>query len=256
MVDQSYNVLLSTAPNQAAVARLTAVSAPHSGSFLHAIPITAVGTRMDDQSLRVAVALRLGAPICAEHQCVCGASVDSSGTHGLSCPKTSGRIIRHNAVNEVIKRALRSAGIPSRLEPRNLFANSDLRPDGLTTTPWSRGKCVAWDFTCPDTLATSHLNRAVTGPGEVANEAEEKKIEKYAGLPHHLQFIPLAIESLGAVGSEATAFLQDIGHRIQTTTDDKRSLSFLWQRISVAVQMGNAACVSGTHGEGEGLLLF
>ena len=86
---------------------------------------------------------------------------------------------------------------------------------------------MAWDFTCPDTLAASHLNRAVTGAGEVANDAEERKIVKYSSLPHHLQFIPVAIETLGPVGSEATAFLQEIGHRIQQQTDDKRAMSFL-----------------------------
>jgi uncharacterized membrane protein YjfL (UPF0719 family) len=89
----------------------------------------------------------------------------------------------------------------------------------------------------------------------VANEAEERKMEKYASLPHHLQFIPVAIETLGPVGSEATAFLQDIGHRIQQLTEDKRAMSFLWQRISVAVQIGNAACVCGTHRDAEGLLV-
>jgi hypothetical protein len=56
-------LLLTTAPNQAAVARLIAVSAPHAGAFLHAVPITACGTRLDDQSLRIAIALRLGAPV-------------------------------------------------------------------------------------------------------------------------------------------------------------------------------------------------
>ena len=182
---------------------------------------------MDDQSLRIAVALRLGAPVCAEHQCVCGAMVDTLGTHGLSCQKSAGRQLRHNAVNELIQRALRSAGVPARLEPRHLVSHADLRPDGLTTTPWSRGRCLAWDFTCPDTLAASHLNRAVTGAGEVANDAEERKIVKYSSLPHHLQFIPVAIETLGPVGSEATAFLQEIGHRIQQQTDDKRAMSFL-----------------------------
>src|SRR5208282_5281978 len=174
--------LLTTAPNQASVARLTAVSAPRAGAFLHAVPITACGTRLDDRSLRIAIALRLGAPVCAEHRCICGAMVDASGTHGLSCRKSAGRLARHNAVNELIRRALLTAEIPSRLEPSKLSHSDHKRPDGVSAMPWSRGKCVAWDFTCPYTLATSHLNRAVTGPGEVANEAEQRKVEKYADL--------------------------------------------------------------------------
>jgi len=59
LVEATLSLLLNTAPNQAAVARLSAVSAQHAGAFLQAIPINAIGTRMDDKSLRIAVALRL-----------------------------------------------------------------------------------------------------------------------------------------------------------------------------------------------------
>ena len=127
---------------------------------------------MVHQSLRIAIASCLEAPVCTKHRCICGAVVDASGTHGLSCRKSAGRLARHNAVNQLIHRALLTAQIPSRLEPVQLCHGDDKRPDGVPTMPWSRGKCMAWDFTCPDTLAASHLNRAVTGPGEVANEAE------------------------------------------------------------------------------------
>ena len=113
--------------------------------------------------------------------------------------------------------------------------------------PWSRGKCVAWDFTCPDTLAASHLNRAVTGPGEVANEAERRKMDKYAELATRYQFIPIAIETLGPIVTEATSFIQELGRRIVAVTQELRSMSFLWQRLSVAVQRGNAACIAGTE---------
>ena len=210
LVAASSAVLLSTAPNQAAVARLTAVSAPHAGAFLHAIPMTAMGTRMNDHSLRIAVAIRLGTAVCAEHRCVCGAMVDVSGIHGLSCRISKGRLARHNAVNELIKRALLTAEIPSRLEPAKLSHTDNKRPDGVSTMPWSRGQCLAWDFTCPDTLAVSHLNKAVNGPGHVANDAEQRKREKYEALSTEYQFVPIAIETLGPVGDEATAFFANL----------------------------------------------
>ena len=121
--------------------------------------------------------------------------------------------------------------------------------------PWSRGQSLAWDFTCPDTLAASHLNRAVTGPGQVANHAEQLKIEKYAALSTEYHFVPVAVETLGPIGEEATSFLQELGRRIQAVTKDSRTMTFLWQRLSVAVQKGNAACVLGTeHWEEEDTL--
>jgi hypothetical protein len=116
LIAEASAALLSAAPNQVAVACLIAVNALHSGAYLEALPMSSVGTRLDDTWLRIAIATRLGAPVCAPHQCVCGIQVDESGIHGLSCRKSAGRIARHNAVNSLIKSALASAEIPSRLD--------------------------------------------------------------------------------------------------------------------------------------------
>lgn len=238
--------VLSAALDQAGKARLTAAASPYSGAFLHARPCTSLGTRLDNSSLRIAIALRLGAPICLPHVCVCGAAVDNTGRHGLSCRKSAGRLSRHSAVNDLIKRALMSAEIPSRLEPKSLTRNDDKRPDGLTLTPWSSGRCLAWDFTCPDTMAPSHLNTAVSRQGAVASEAEDKKRSKYASISSTYCFVPVAIETLGAFGQDADDFVCELGRRIAVVTGDQRATDFLRQRISVAVQRGNAACVLGT----------
>ena len=73
--------VLSAAPNQAGIARLLAAAAPHSGAFLQVLPCSAIGTRLDDTSLRVAVALRLGVPVCAPHTYAC--EVRDSAMYGL-----------------------------------------------------------------------------------------------------------------------------------------------------------------------------
>ena len=245
--------VISAAQTQAGRARLIAAAAPHSGDFLHAIPCSAVGTRLDDTSLRIAVSLRLGATMCAPHTCVCGVEVDCFGIHGLACRKSAGRHMRHNAVNDLIKRALASADIPALLEPKSLSRDDGKRPDGLTVLPWANGRCLVWDFTCPDTLAASHLNRAVVSPGTVANDAEDRKTAKYLTLAPLYSFKPIAVETLGALGDCATDFLQNLGHRISVTTGEPRSSQFLFQRLSVAIQRGNAACVIGTVPGARGL---
>jgi hypothetical protein len=154
--------------------------------------------------------------------------------------------MRQNSVNDLIKRALASASVPSMLEPSSLSREDGKRPDGLTILPWANGRCLIWDVTCPDTLAASHLDRAVLAPGTVANDAEQRKRTKYFSLAARYHFVPITIETLGSLGEEAMQFFRDVGHRVAAETGEPRSLQFLLQRVSVAVQRGNAACVVGT----------
>ena len=82
--------------------RLAAVSAPHSGDWLHALPISAFGLKLEDEAIRVAVGLRLGVELCIPHVCPCGQVVDTTGSHSLSCKLAFGRITRHQNLNELI----------------------------------------------------------------------------------------------------------------------------------------------------------
>ena len=77
--------LLRDADSQVSRARLLAAATPESGVWLHAIPIPSVGTHLDAESFRIAVALRVGAPICHPHACRCGSQMDVLGHHALSC---------------------------------------------------------------------------------------------------------------------------------------------------------------------------
>ena len=147
---------------------MLAVSAPHAGDWLMALPVTSCGLRLDNESIRVAVGLRLGCVLCSAHRCSCGAVVSDRGIHGLSCRLAVGRLARHNAINDIIHRALGSAGVPAVLEPRGLTSSDERRPDGLTMIPWSEGRCLAWDATVSDSLADSHLNRTVHVAGAAA----------------------------------------------------------------------------------------
>ena len=48
---------------------------------------------------------------------------------------------------------------------------------------------------------------------------------------------------VGAYGKEAQSFIHQIGRRIVSVTGERRATEFLWQRLSVAIQRGNASCV-------------
>jgi len=81
-------------------ASLLASRATHSGDWLLALPITACGLRLDDEAVRIAVALRLGSELGSPHSCRCGSSVDARGTHDFVCKHAPSRVVRHHALNE------------------------------------------------------------------------------------------------------------------------------------------------------------
>jgi len=54
------------------------------------------------------------------------------------------------------------------------------------------------------------------------------------------------VETLGALGEEAATFFRDIGRRIAVATGEPRSTQFLFQRVSIGIQRGNAASVVET----------
>ena len=53
--------------------------------------------------------------------------------------KSAGRPARHAELNSIIKRALASADIPSKLEPPVLARDDGKRVDGMTLIQWSKG---------------------------------------------------------------------------------------------------------------------
>lgn len=231
------------------LARINAVTTPESGAWLYALPSPHMGTLLDDDSLRVAAALRLGCPVCESHTCICGARVEADGHHGLSCIRCAGRRPRHHVINDILKRAFVSAEVPCVLEPPGLLRSDGKRPDGLTLIPWQKGRCLVWDATCVSTFASCHVSVTQQSAGAGAEAAARRKRLKYASLEPIYEFVPFAVETLGPWGSEAKQLVQNLGRRLRARGRDPRSGWYLAQQISLAIQRGNAASVLGTFGQ-------
>ena len=221
-------------------------AAPHSGDWLHALPIAACGLHLDNDSVRVAVGLRLGCALCQIHTCPCGATVDTLGSHALSCKHNARRIQRHAYITDLIYRALVRAAVPAVKEPLGLTRVDGKRPDGLTLVPWQAGRGATWDVTVVHTLATSYISQSAVNAASAAEVAASRKAAKYSTLSDMYNFYPVAIETLGPFSVISQLFISDIGRRISQRTLDPRETAFLFQRISVAIQRFNSGFLANS----------
>jgi len=68
----------------------------------------------------------------------------------------------------------------------------------------------------------------------LATEAEDRERLKYTSLAAMYCFVPITIETMGALGDDALDFMHQLDHRIASVTGKRRSTEFLVQWLSVA----------------------
>ena len=82
--------------------------------------------------------------------------------------------------------------------------------------------------------------------GSAASAASERKSAKYSNVAASHMFYPVAVETLGVLADERHEFIFKIGRRATLSTANPREMTFLYQRISAAIQRFNALCLSNT----------
>ena len=126
--------------------------------------------------------------------------------------------------------------------------------NGLTLVPWERGQSLIWDATVVDALAPSRLSSGTASQFSAASEAENHKTSKYADLINRgYIFAPVAFEIQGGCGPQTLKFLKTLGRKLNKTTQEPKSSFYMKQRISIAIQVGNAASVLGTLRDSDAL---
>ena len=118
----------------------------------------------------------------------------------------------------------------------------------MTSFPFKGGKALAWDATCTDSFSASNLYSTILNPSSASSAAEDLKRRKYPQLVADFEFVPVAVETSGIIGSAGCSLLTDIGRRISRATNDPRQVSYIFQQISVAIIRGNAQLLQPHQG--------
>ena len=149
-------------------------------------------------------------------------------------------------MNDIIWRSVKKAQYPAVNEPVSLSRSDGKRPDGATQIPWTRGKPLAWDITIPYTFANSYIGDTSTRATAAADRAAANKTAKYTDLAKTHHFVPIAAETGGEWNELALEFITELGRRIAMITQDPRETQFLFQRLSISLQRGNAVVFRNT----------
>ena len=152
---------------------------PGAGAWLTAPP-SKDGRSIDGPLFVVALRRRLRmAVFSAESYCpLCGDIMDIWGDHCLSCPCAGDRVVRHNAVRDVIYNDCREAGLaverekPGLLPPRSAeedlpATSSSRRPADVWQARGPSGASEAWDFSVRSGMANRFVERSASSPEEV-----------------------------------------------------------------------------------------
>ena len=105
----------------------------------------------------------------------CGALVDVTDLHSLSCKLRASKHARHSVINDLIARVVTLADIPCVKEPQGQSRSDRKRPDGMTLIPWKAGKCLLWDVTVIDIVAQSYVSQSSQCAGSAAELAATRK---------------------------------------------------------------------------------
>lgn len=110
-----------------------------------------------------------------------------------------------------------------------------------------------WDATCADSLATSNMSGLIKTPGMASERAAARKHSKYSLIKNNYHFVAVAVESFGPWSKEAVNLLNKIGSNMIRLTGESKVRHYLFQRVSLAIQKGNAISINASTPKGVAL---
>ena len=233
------------------------MSSPRANDWVSALPIDALGLRVECRTFRIMVRRLLGIPLFVHHggdapprfcqRCLTN-RLDEYGDHSLLCRWGHDKFLRHNWVRDTLVSALRGSGIQASVETPHLLDNPNLKPGDFTVPSSSPSANLdAFDVTIVDPLQASFLLDASKTVGVAALSREASKMSKYHLLcaQAHINFTPLVWETFGGSTDTTRGVLKQWTKLEANRTGEDRDLVYtsLFQLVSVRLQVSNARMI-------------
>ena len=223
---------------------------PHSGAWLAAPPVPALGRYLSPSEFQINVKYRLGIAVYEdERKCPYCRSVtlDIFGDHAVICHRRGDSISRHHRIRDRFASACSAAKLSPFIEKRNLLVwKNSSRPGDIFLPSWKSVRPAALDVTVTSPLQPNIINHAAEKSGYAIEAAEERKYAQHENncSEQGISFVPLAVESLGRLSVARKKAL----NRIALLTDSRNYLSQghaiafdrLAQSVSVVIVRGSA----------------
>ena len=132
-------------------------------------------------------------------------------------------------------------------EERALIPGKDTRPADVFILNWSNGQSAALDVTVTNPFQITKVAGAATTPGYALTVAFNRKMAGAAEdcRKADIDFIPLAVESLGGFHVRAIVEIRKLGSALarHTGEDESQTIGHQFQRLSVLLVNGNSALI-------------
>ena len=126
---------------------------------------------------------------------------------------------------------------------KNLLV-SPLKEDSVltepTSIPWAKGKPLSWDVIVPGIFSDPHINSTSAEADTAAKYAATFKESNYVDSASTHLLYPVAIETAGPHDVRARELIEEIGRRMTAVAEDTNESNYLYQKISITIQRGNA----------------
>ena len=152
---------------------------------------------------------------------------------------------RHDKIRDQIFSAAQQASLNPLMERPNLIADSQSRPADIYIDNFMDGRKIAFDVSVTSPTQEAFIHLAASTPAVAIDKRKQSKNRDHledcrsAGI----FFQPLVVETFGGWDRDATTFLKKIARQAARRwgKDDALEIKHFFQKLSVALQRGNAA---------------